>query len=64
MARAELYDIVSDPAERRNEAEALPEVRAELLRRIEAYLAGRRLREPERIIDATVRQRLEELGYL
>ncbi|HNR99411.1 MAG TPA: sulfatase-like hydrolase/transferase [Planctomycetota bacterium] len=64
VARAELYDIVSDPAERRNEAEALPEVRAELLRRIEAYLAGRRLREPERIIDATVRQRLEELGYL
>ncbi len=64
VARAELYDIASDPTEQRNIAETSPEIRAELLRRIEAYLAGRRFREPDVIIDASVRQQLRELGYL
>ncbi len=64
VARAELYDIAADPTEQRNEADARPEICAELLRRIEAYLAGRTFLEPDVIIDAAVRQQLKELGYL
>jgi arylsulfatase A-like enzyme len=64
VARAELYDVLADPTEQKNLAEERPGECAELLARIAAYLASRRMVEPDVIIDEAVRQELKGLGYL
>jgi arylsulfatase A-like enzyme len=65
--RDELYDIASDPGEERNLIDAEPEVAARLRKSLEEWLASfspARASDEELELDAAMRQRLEDLGYL
>ena len=61
--RPELYDLSSDPAERRNLAEQRASAAKALAAWIEKTTAGAKAAEPERA-PADVRERLKALGYV
>jgi hypothetical protein len=63
----ELYRVASDPGEERNLIEAEPEVAARLGKSLEAWLASfspATVGDEELELDAAMRSRLEDLGYL
>jgi arylsulfatase A-like enzyme len=65
--RDELYEIASDPGEERNLIDAEPDVAARLRKSLEEWLASfspARGGDEELELDAAMRQRLEDLGYL
>jgi arylsulfatase A-like enzyme/Flp pilus assembly protein TadD len=64
--REELYDLSEDPGETVNRIDSLPEVAAELRRRLEEIISLPDASEDpaRRAIDAETRAMLEKLGYL
>jgi arylsulfatase A-like enzyme len=62
--RPELYDLLEDPGELHNLADARPDRLAELDALLDALLAGARPVEPSLSVDAARRAQLIELGYL
>jgi arylsulfatase len=59
----ELYDLESDPGERKNVAEAEPEVRDRYARILEQWLAQDEGAPARPVLPPEVREKLEELGY-
>ena len=69
LRESALYDLASDPEERRDLAAARPEVAAALRQRLEAYAAPLQAEPDDRLIGAeglapSVRAGLEALGYV
>jgi len=62
--RPELYDVVADPGELENLAEARPEALRDLEARLASYLAGMPEAAGPAPVDDATRRRLESLGYL
>lgn len=65
--RAQLYDLLDDPGERRDLASREPERARELRARLEAWIAQQRAlaqRSSDLELSAEERERLRELGYL
>jgi arylsulfatase A-like enzyme len=63
----ELYAVAADPNEERNLIDAEPEVAARLRKSLDEWLASfspARASDQELELDAAMRQRLEDLGYL
>ncbi len=61
--REELYDLATDPDERRNLALERPQVRVAMRAALERLLAGSRLDRPGQVSDEE-RERLQALGYV
>ncbi len=63
----ELYEVAADPGEERNLIDAEPDVAARLGKSLDEWLASfspARKTDEELELDAAMRQRLEDLGYL
>lgn len=63
----ELYEVASDPREERNLIQAEPDVAARLRKSLDEWLASfspARPSDEQLELDAAMRQRLEDLGYL